>query len=223
MGTTTMARLHEELSIGAHEWHRHGHFAAVGEHEPCATTPVVLDNRKEIVPPTCVETCSVIAECIENLVHLEGSGESLNQHSGTNGSVLKTKLSFSEAEDIIPELGFLARFEFREIDVGSGPTLDQLVRVLENIQAEVDETSRCRSALTICIDEADVLFHEMPTAWAHHDCGRVLVGDAQRFALTVGRCQSSSNGLVQRDLSVNNVVPRWAGRIFKVSEPHISV
>ena len=49
-----VARLHQQLGVGAHERRRHRHVDAVGQHE-LRMVPQLLRDREDVVPPAGVE------------------------------------------------------------------------------------------------------------------------------------------------------------------------
>ena len=79
VGAAPVAGLHQQLGVGAHEGHGHRHRVAVGQHElgPLAEA---LDRAEHVVPAPGVEPGGVLAQLVEDLVHLERRRERLDQH-----------------------------------------------------------------------------------------------------------------------------------------------
>ena len=74
-----MAGLDAEQRIRAHEGRRHRHLRAVGQDE-VGVVAALLDGAEDVVPAAAVQPGRVLAQFIEDLVHLEGGGQRLDQH-----------------------------------------------------------------------------------------------------------------------------------------------
>ena len=74
-----VAGLHEPPRVGRHERHRHLHVVAIGQHElrPVAEA---LDHREDVVPAPGVQAVGVVAQLVEDLLHLEGGRQCLDEH-----------------------------------------------------------------------------------------------------------------------------------------------
>ena len=73
----------QQLGVGAHERHRHLHVGPVRQHElgPVAER---LDHREDVVPAAGVEPVRVVAQLVEDLLHLERGRQRLDQHGGAD-------------------------------------------------------------------------------------------------------------------------------------------
>ena len=60
---------------------RHRHLRAVGEAEVLVGAEF-LDAREDVVPAPDVEARGVLAQLVEDLVHLERGDDGLDQHGG---------------------------------------------------------------------------------------------------------------------------------------------
>ena len=81
VGAAAVAGLHQQLGVGPHERHGHGHLRAVGQDE-VGPVPEVLDDAEDVVPAAGVEPGGVVAQLVEDLVHLERGQDRLDQHGG---------------------------------------------------------------------------------------------------------------------------------------------
>ena len=70
--------------IGVEEVLVHRDLGAIGEHES-RIVPEFLDEAENIVPPAAVESGRVLAQLPQDLVHLEGGRQRLDQDSGFDG------------------------------------------------------------------------------------------------------------------------------------------
>jgi hypothetical protein len=107
-----MTGLHERPRVGAHKRHGHRQLAAIGE-DAVGAGPKEFDDAEQIVPPAGVQTCRVVPELVENLIHLERREDRFDQHRGANGSARDAKLRLSEQEDVIPQPCLEMRLQLR--------------------------------------------------------------------------------------------------------------
>ena len=153
-----VAGLHQELRVRAHERRGHGHGVAVGEDElgPLAEG---LDHAEQVVPAPRVQARGVVAQLPENLVHLEGGQDRLDQDGGLDRPVRKGERLFGEGEDVVPEPRLEVALELGEVEVRPGAAVEQPAAVVEEVQAEVEERA-CEGAVV----DLDMSFREMQPA-----------------------------------------------------------
>ena len=111
-----VARLDEELAVRAHERHRHRHGGAVGEHE-LGPVPELLDHAEDVVPAAGVEPGRVLAQLVEDLVHLERGEDRLDQDGRLDRPLRDAEPLLREGEDVVPEPRLEVRLELREVEV----------------------------------------------------------------------------------------------------------
>ena len=70
----------QQLGVGAHERHGHRHRVAVGQQEVAAPGAELLDDGEHVVPAAGVEPGGVVAQLVEDLLHLERGRVGLDQH-----------------------------------------------------------------------------------------------------------------------------------------------
>ena len=183
VGAALVAGAHQELGVGAHERHGHRDLLAVGQDVPAAPAAVVLDDAEDVVPAAGVQARAVVAQLVEDLVHLEGGRDRLDEHGGPDGAVRQAQVLLGEGEHVVPQPGFLVGFDLRQVEVGTAALRDERCGVVEEVQPEVDQAPGCRDAGAGAVDEVQVLLHQVPAAGAHHDGrGRAL---AHRVDLAV--------------------------------------
>ena len=141
-----MARLDEELRVRTHERDGHRHLGAVGEDElrPVAE---LLDDAEDVVPAARVQTGGVLAELVEDLLHLEGGQDRLDENGRLDRAARDAELFLGCLEDAVPEPRFEMALELRKIEVRPAARVEQALRVVEEVQAEVEQAARDRLAV----------------------------------------------------------------------------
>ena len=73
----------------------------------------------------------MVAQFVEDLVHLERRGERLDEHRRADGAVGEAEALLGEREDVVPEPGLAVVLELRQVEVRAAAAGDELVRVVE--------------------------------------------------------------------------------------------
>ena len=120
-----------------------------------------------------------------------------------------------EGEDVVPEPGLEVALRLRQVEVRAAAAVEQLLRVVEEVQAEVDQRADDGGAV-----DHEVLLVEVPAAGAHHDGGETPVG-AQRvlLALRVREGDGPADRVAEVDLAADHVVPVGSTRVLHVGQP----
>src|SRR6266540_114502 len=92
-----VAGLDQQLGVGAHERYGHGDLVAVGQGE-LGPVPELLDYREHVVPAAGVQPGRVVAQLVEDLVHLEGGGDGLDQHGCLDGAARDAEAVLGQLE-----------------------------------------------------------------------------------------------------------------------------
>src|SRR5687767_4957362 len=100
----------------------------------------LLDIGEDIVPPAAVEAGGVLAKLVEDLVHLERGEYRLDQDRSLDGALWYSELVLGRLEDVVPEPGLEVALHLGQVEVRAGTIIQQRLRVVEEIQAEVEET-----------------------------------------------------------------------------------
>ena len=159
----------EQIRVGPHERHGHRHLRAVGQDE-VGPGAELLDHAEDVVPAAGVQAGRVLAELVQDLVHLECGQHMLDQDSHPDRAAVDAELVLREVEGVVPEARFEAALELRQVEVRARSALEQLLRIVEEDEAEVEQARRHRLA----VDE-DVPFGQVPAARPRDEHGRLLV------------------------------------------------
>ncbi len=93
----------EQLGVRIHQRRGHGHGRAVGQDEGVTGVAEVLDDAEQVVPAAGVEAGGVIAQLVQDLVHLERRGDRLDQHRRPHRAVRDAEPLLGEGEDVVPQ------------------------------------------------------------------------------------------------------------------------
>ncbi len=100
-GAAAVAGLDQLQRIGAQEGLGHGHHGPVGRQElgPAAEP---LDEGEDVVPASAVQADDVVLQLIEDLVHLEGGRQGLDQHRRLDGPDRQAERLLGVDDDVVP-------------------------------------------------------------------------------------------------------------------------
>jgi hypothetical protein len=71
----------------------------------------------------------VLAELVEDLVHLEGGQDRLHEDRGADRAVEETERVLGEGEDVVPETRLEMALELGQVEVGTETAVEQLAPV----------------------------------------------------------------------------------------------
>ena len=106
-------------------------------------------------------------------------------------------------------------FELGQVEVRAAAALEQPARVVEEVQAEVEE----RRADGLAVDE-DVLFGQVPAARTHQQRGGLVV-EAIDAAVRVVERDGALDGVDQVDLAFEHVLPGRRVGVLEVGHVHV--
>ena len=101
----------------------------------------------------------MLAQLVEDLVHLEGGEDRLDQDRRLDRPARDTEPVLREAEDVVPEARLEVRLELRQVEVAPVAAV-----VAEEVEAEVEERPGDRLAVDL-----EVALDEMPAARADEE------------------------------------------------------
>ncbi len=180
-----VAGLDQQLGVALHEVRGHRHQRAVGEAE-LVVVPELLDAREDVVPAAAVEARRVLAQLVQDLVHLERREQRLDQHRRLDRALRDAQLVLRHHEDVVPQPRLEVALELRQVEVRARAARQQLLRVVEEIEREVEDAARDLRAV-----DQHVLFRQVPAARAHEQHGGLL---GEPVALALRRRRSRCGG-----------------------------
>ena len=205
------------LRVRPHHRGRHGHVCPVREHEVLPALTEVLDDREDVVPAAGVQPGGVVAQLVEDLLHLERGGDGLDQHGGADGALRDAQGVLGHHEDAVPQPCLEVVLGLGEVEVWSAAATQQLLRVVEEVEAEVHQ--RTGHGLTV---HQQMVLLQMPAAGPHDDRGPVHQLHApERVLLALGRGEVdlTADGVLEVHLSGEHVLPGRCGGVLEVGQP----
>ena len=82
--------------------------------------PEFLDEAEDVIPAAAVQSGGMIAQLVENLVHLERRGDGFDQHGGANRALGYPDVFLREHEHVVPQARFLVALHLRQIEIRAG-------------------------------------------------------------------------------------------------------
>jgi len=159
MDTSSVAGLDEELDVGLHEWDSHGNVRSVRE-DKVGVLPELFDDAENIIPPSAVQSRTVVPEFIDNLIHLKDRQNCLNQDGSSDGSPWDSDSVLSKVKYIVPETGFKVGFHLGEVEVWPVAAGNELLGIVEEVETKVKE-----GAGDGLVVDSEVLLLEVPASW----------------------------------------------------------
>ncbi len=134
-----VAGAHEEFGVRPHERGRHRDRVAVRQDEPGSAVTEVLHDGEQVVPAPRVQPGGVVAQFVEDLLHLVRGSDRLDQDGGADRALRDADVVLGEDEDVVPEAGLQVRLGLGQVEVRSLSHVEQAPGVVEEVQAEIDE------------------------------------------------------------------------------------
>src|SRR4029450_13948346 len=106
--------------------------------------PELLDDREHVVPAAGVEPRRVVAQLVQDLVHLEGGGDGLDQHRGLDGAPRYTEPVGGQLEGVVPQSRLEVALQLGQVQVDALAVLQQPPAAGDPEQPEVDQAARGR-------------------------------------------------------------------------------
>ena len=210
-----MAGLHHELRVGSHARLLHGHLRAIGQQRGGIVSPG-LDEAEDVVPAAAVESRRVIAQLPEDLVHLERRREGLDQDRGLDTPGGQSELPLRLHEDLVPEPGLEMALELGQIEVRPGAAVEELARVVEHEEREVDERAGRRRPV-----DDHVPLGQMQTAGPHHQRGDPRMELVVLAGLGVVEGDHPPHRVTKVHLPGHQILPGRRGGILEVRHEHV--
>jgi hypothetical protein len=115
-----------------------------------------------------------------------------------------------KVEHVVPEPRFQVALHLRQVEIRTATASDQLVRIVEKVQPEIEE-----SASHWLIINVDMLLDKVPAARSHRQGGGCVI-QAILTPLRADEGDRPANGITQVELPLNDVFPGWGVGILKI-------
>lgn len=202
-----VAGLDEKLNICVHEWDGHGDTGTIWENEVWVLAEL-LDDAEDVIPAAAVETRAMVSQLEDDLVHLEGSKNGLDQNSTSDGASWNSGEVLGEVKHVVPETSLKMRLQLWEVEVWSMSALDELLSVVEEVETKIEE----RTGNWLAIN-SKVLLLQVPSSWANNESWKLTIGAELVLLSSKLEINLSADSIVKVDLAVDHVGPGWSARI----------
>ena len=175
-----------------------------------------LDEREDVVPAAAVEPGHVVAKLVDDLVHLEGGRQRLDQHRRLDRAVRDAERLLGVGEDLVPQPRLEMALELRQVEVGPAAGGERGLRIEEEVEAEIEQRARHRLAV-----DDEMLLGQMPAARPdeqHRRLGAELVVLA---GLRVGEVDRPLPAVLEVDLALDDVRPGRRIGVLEVGHEHL--
>ena len=78
-----------------------------------------LDEGEDVVPAPAIEPRHMLAQLIEDLIHLKGGGQRFDEHGRLDGAERQSKRALRMNEDIVPQPRFQMAFHLGQVEIGA--------------------------------------------------------------------------------------------------------
>ena len=157
----------------------------------------------------------MLAQLVQDLVHLERREDGLDQHGRLDRASRDAEPLLREQEDVVPQPRLEMALELRQVEIRPGAARDQLLGVVEDVQAEVEQ----RAAHRLPVD-GEVRFGQMPAARPHQQRRDLVAEPVALAAVRIGEVDLAADGVAQIDLALDQVRPGRRGRVLEVGHVH---
>ena len=195
-----MAGFDQQARVGAQERFIHGHDLAIRQY----AVGIVFqgfDVAENIVPASAVQADNVVAQGVQNFIHLEHGWQRFNQQRGFDGAARQVETIFRIAEDLAPPGRFLPGLRFWQIEIRAAAFCQQVLVVVEEIEREIKQAARNGFPTP-----GDMFFRQVQAAYATDQHRRVRF-ELVNFAGFVGIADGAVHGVAQVDLPLDDFTP----------------
>lgn len=116
VNATAVACVDESLDVGVHEWRGHCHLVSVRQ-DVFWQVSQPLDRGENVIPATTVQPTGVVSELVDDLFHLEGCGQSLDQDGCPDGATGNCQVVLRDVENVVPQFCFKVVLHLWEVKV----------------------------------------------------------------------------------------------------------
>ena len=161
--TAPVAGPDQEVHVRLEEVTLHGHGGAVRQQEVAPVTEL-LDEAEDVVPAAAVQPGGVLAQLVEDLVHLERRENGLDEHRRLDGAAGHAERVLRGDEHLVPQPCLEVTLDLRQVEVGTGAAPCQRLVVVGEKQREVEQ----RTGDGVAVD-AHVLLRQVPATRTHDE------------------------------------------------------
>src|ERR1035441_10238465 len=119
----------------------HSDLGAARQHE-ARQAAELSDEAENVVPAAAVQARRVLAKLPQNLVHFESGKDGFDEHGSPYGAPRDTQFLLRQEENVVPQAGFQMAFQFGQIEIRSCAVRDQVLGIVKEEQAEIEERGR---------------------------------------------------------------------------------
>ena len=197
-----VARLDEELDVGVHEGHGHGDGRAVGQ-DKVGVLAELLHDAEDVIPATAVQAGAVVAQLVDDLVHLKGGEDRLDEDGAADGAARHADVVLAQVERVVPQTGLEVALHLGEVEVGAEAAALGLEGVVEEVETKVEEGGGHGLAVN-----GDVLLLQMPATGTDDEGGQRAIRPQLVVLGANLEVDLATVGIVEVDLAIDHVVPR---------------
>jgi hypothetical protein len=169
-----------------------------------------LDEAEDIVPAAAVEAADVVPQLVEDLVHLEGGGDGLDEDGAADAAVGQAQALLGVGEDVVPQPGLQMALQLGQVEIGSAAPGQQLLGIVEEVEAEVEEGAGHGLAVHL-----HMLFGQGPAPGTHDEGGQGVV-EPVVLALGTLEGQGAADGVGEVLLALQGGAPGGAVGVLEV-------
>ena len=215
-GAALVAGFDQQTRVGAQERFIHGHNLAIRQYA-IGIVFQGFDVAENIVPASAVQADNMVAQGVQNFIHLEHGRQRFNQQGGLDGTARQVETIFRVAEHFAPPGRFLPGLRFWQIEIRAAAFCQQILVVMEEIKREIKQAARNGFPTP-----GDMFFRQVQAAYATDQHRRVRF-ELVNFAGFVGIADGAVHGVAQVDLPLDDLTPVRRQRVFKIGHEDFNV
>ena len=169
-----------------------------------------LDDAEDVVPAPGVQAGRVLAQLVEDLVHLERRGQRLDEHRRADRAAVDAQGLLRVHEDVVPQPRLAVALHLGQVEVGARAGVEQAPGVVEEVQPGVEQAGGHRRPV-----DQHVLVVQVPAARAHEQRGGLLA-EAVLAPVGAGELDRAIDRVGQVHVAVDHVGPRRRQRVLEV-------
>jgi hypothetical protein len=158
----------------------------------------------------------VVTELVNDLVHLKGSKDGLNQDCASDGAPRHSDVVLGKVEGIVPEASLKVTLQLGEVEVRTEALALRLKSVVEEVETEIEEGARDGLAVN-----SDVLLLQVPATGTDNKGRKLAISAELVLFRALLEVDLTTVGVVEVNLTVDHVIPSRGAGVLEIS--HISI